>query len=511
MKAQVVARNRRTEQRTLNPRVRVQVPGGAPVLTWGFINPVLLLMPGLSSFFGRARSVLARGALGAAMLDVDPRHGALANAAAPGMGTGVGSLLSGLLVQYIAAPTHLVYLVLTGVFVLQGVGVVLIRETAARRPGLRAALMPELAVPQGVRGAMLAATPILFAVWALAGFYGSLGPALARQLSGSTSAVAGGLGFFLLAAAGSLTTILLNRTPPRTVMRIGIAVLVLAGAGTLAAVEESSAAGFFLCTVVAGVGLGAGFLGGIRTVSPLAAPHERAGIISVLYVVCYCGMAYPRSSPASSRSTAAGSPAPPATTRSSSSCSPSQHWPDWYRPTVPYVTTDTAIRPPRIRMLPRCLRRNGGFPLVTIEAVSARSGVGKPTIYRYWPNRLAVMIDALAARMASEVPPAAGGWPGGIAPRAPTERSVSLSAHAPFFSSQSGQPDHGGLPVQHACHARGRTPNPRIKRSTLVRNTSLTCNDASRSCYGSTHGTGISSGAGPRPGPRRALLVGLSP
>jgi len=52
------------------------------------------------------------------------------------------------------------------------------------------------------------------------------------------------------------------------------------------------------------------------------------------------------------------------------------------------------------------LLEEGGLPLVTIEAVSARSGVGKPTIYRYWPNRLAVAIDAFAARMAHEVPPA---------------------------------------------------------------------------------------------------------
>jgi AcrR family transcriptional regulator len=50
------------------------------------------------------------------------------------------------------------------------------------------------------------------------------------------------------------------------------------------------------------------------------------------------------------------------------------------------------------------LLEEGGLPLVTIEAVSARSGVSKPTIYRYWPNRLAVAIDAFAARMASEVP-----------------------------------------------------------------------------------------------------------
>jgi AcrR family transcriptional regulator len=47
-----------------------------------------------------------------------------------------------------------------------------------------------------------------------------------------------------------------------------------------------------------------------------------------------------------------------------------------------------------------------GLPAVTIEAVSARSGIGKPTIYRYWPNRLAVAIDAFAARMAGQVSPA---------------------------------------------------------------------------------------------------------
>jgi MFS family permease len=235
----------------------------------------------------------ALGALGAAMLDVDRTRGALANAAAPGMGTGVGSLLSGLLVQYAPAPTHVVYLVLIGVFALQGIGVALSPETGTRKPGLRAALVPELAVPRGTRGTALAAGPILFAVWAIAGFYGSLGPALARQLSGSASAVTGGLGLFLLGVAASLTTVALSRIPPRTVMLCGIAATAAAAAGTLTAVAVSSAAGFFASAVVAGIGLGAGLQGGFRTVIPLALPHERAGLVSVLYVICYCGMGVP--------------------------------------------------------------------------------------------------------------------------------------------------------------------------------------------------------------------------
>lgn len=173
-----------------------------------------------------------------------------------------------LLVQYAPAPTHVVYLVLVGVFVLQGIGEALSPKTSARKPGLRAA-------------------------WALSGFYGSLGPALARQLSGSASAVIGGMPFFLLAVIGSLTAVALTRIPPRTVLLCGIAATMAAAAGTLAAVEKSSTAGFLASIVVAGVGLGAGLQGAFRTVVPLAPPGERAGVPSVRYVVSYCGMGVP--------------------------------------------------------------------------------------------------------------------------------------------------------------------------------------------------------------------------
>lgn len=235
----------------------------------------------------------AVGALGAAMLDLDPARGTLANATAPGVGTGIGALVSGVLVQYVPAPTHIAYVVLIGIFVLQGIGVAVSPTTTARKPGLRAALVPELAVPRATRGAVLAAAPILFAVWALSGLYGSLGPALARQLSGSASAVIGALPFFLLAIISSISAVALSRLASRTVMVCSIAATLAAAAGTLVAVEKASTAGFFAGTVVAGVGFGAGLQGAFRTVIPLAPPRERAGVLSVLYIVSYCGMGVP--------------------------------------------------------------------------------------------------------------------------------------------------------------------------------------------------------------------------
>jgi AcrR family transcriptional regulator len=43
------------------------------------------------------------------------------------------------------------------------------------------------------------------------------------------------------------------------------------------------------------------------------------------------------------------------------------------------------------------LAEEGGVAGVSIEAVAARAGVGKTTIYRRWPNKEALIIDAFAA------------------------------------------------------------------------------------------------------------------
>ena len=54
----------------------------------------------------------ATGAIGAALLDINRTRGTLANSTAPGIGTGIGALLSALFIRYLPAPTRLVYLVL---------------------------------------------------------------------------------------------------------------------------------------------------------------------------------------------------------------------------------------------------------------------------------------------------------------------------------------------------------------------------------------------------------------
>ena len=45
-----------------------------------------------------------------------------------------------------------------------------------------------------------------------------------------------------------------------------------------------------------------------------------------------------------------------------------------------------------------------GFAATTVEAVAARAGVGKATVYRRWPSKVPLVVEALDARATEQVP-----------------------------------------------------------------------------------------------------------
>lgn len=235
----------------------------------------------------------ATGALGAGLLDADRTRGPLINSATPALGLAAGSLGSSLLVQYLPAPTRTVFVVLIVAFVLQGVAILLLPESVSRRAGALASLRPHVSVPAGARRVLLLVTPITVAGWALGGFYLSLGPSLAREVTGSGSVVVGGLLVFALTISGTVAILALRSFPAPRAMRVASVLLALGVVVTLLGVNAGSGALFFAGTAVAGLGFGAGFQGAARTLLPAAAPHERAGLMAAFYVVSYVAMSIP--------------------------------------------------------------------------------------------------------------------------------------------------------------------------------------------------------------------------
>jgi len=236
---------------------------------------------------------VALAAIGAAVLDLDKTRGAVANAVAPALGTASGAMVAGLMVHFLPAPTELVYVVLAVIFVLLGIGVLFMAETISLRRGAMASLVPQFHVPATTRKALFVAAPVLVATWALAGFYASLGPRLIGQIFGLDTALLGGLALFVLAGSGALSILFLRRREPQVMMSLGASALLGGVAVVITALGFHSAALFFLGTAVAGIGFGTGFQGAMRSVVSLAAPHERAGVLSVIFVVSYVAMGVP--------------------------------------------------------------------------------------------------------------------------------------------------------------------------------------------------------------------------
>jgi AcrR family transcriptional regulator len=50
-----------------------------------------------------------------------------------------------------------------------------------------------------------------------------------------------------------------------------------------------------------------------------------------------------------------------------------------------------------------------GFSALTIEGIAREAGVGKPTIYRWWPSKGAIVFDALQQRAQQALPPPPNG------------------------------------------------------------------------------------------------------
>ena len=74
----------------------------------------------------------------------------------------------------------------------------------------------------------------------------------------------------------------------------------------------------------------------------------------------------------------------------------------------------------------------GGFPATTVDAIAARSGASKATIYKHWPSRTAVAAEAFGTMMADALPlPDTGSTEGDL-----VEQVRRVSA---FYASPRGE------------------------------------------------------------------------
>ncbi|WP_426156170.1 MFS transporter [Pseudomonas sp. TSRC2-2] len=236
---------------------------------------------------------MATAVLSATLLDTDRQQGPLINSVAPLLGMALGGLGCGLLAEYAPAPLQLTYWLLLALFVLQGLYVWCLPESVSRQRGAWASLRPTLHVPVQARSTLWRVLPLNTATWALGGFYASLAPSLVRTATGSTSNLIGGATVATLTVTGALMIFTMRKRPANQALRLGAGLLPVGLILILLGVHGASLSLFFFGTLIAGCGFGSGFLGAVRSLVPLALPHERAGLMSAYYVLSYLAFCLP--------------------------------------------------------------------------------------------------------------------------------------------------------------------------------------------------------------------------
>jgi predicted MFS family arabinose efflux permease len=236
---------------------------------------------------------IATGALSAGLLDLHRERGPLVNGVAPMVGMAAGAFGASVLAQFAPSPTRLVFDLLMLVFALQMLAALYLPETVVRRPGAWRSLRPSIAIPARARPMLWQVLPVNTAQWALGGFYLSLGPTLARVVTGNDAPVVGGMliGTMVLSSAAAILTV--RQWPPRRALGVGAAALTLGLVTTLTGIALHSTAAFFIGAAIAGLGFGSAFNGSLRSLAALAEPQERASLMAGFYVLSYLAFSVP--------------------------------------------------------------------------------------------------------------------------------------------------------------------------------------------------------------------------
>jgi MFS family permease len=239
----------------------------------------------------------ATSAFTASIVELAPaRHkrlGTVIGSVAPTGGLGLGALLTGAAIQFSTAANTIVFTTLSVVMVLGTAVVLFSAETVSREPGAIRSLVPRVAVPAAARREFAAAVPVHVGAWMLAGLFMGLAPTIIRNIFAIDSGLINGLSGFVAPATAAVVGVVMAGFPARRTTLLGGMATLAGGVVITAGVAGGSLTTMLIGELVAGFGFGAAFSGALRLIVPLAAPHQRVGLIAGIYVIAYLAFGVP--------------------------------------------------------------------------------------------------------------------------------------------------------------------------------------------------------------------------
>ena len=267
------------------------------------LSMVMFLSAGNIGWVIAARTVqgLATGAatsaFTAAIVELaPPRHkrlGAVFGTVSPAAGLGLGALFAGVVAELSASAATIVWGALVVVMAIGIVIALLVAETAKSRPGAIASLKPVLRVPTRARRQFAVAVPALVSAWMMAALFMGLVPTVLGSAFDIHSVGIAGAASSIEPLVAAVAAFLLGSLTPYKTLAVGSLSIIIGAAVVTIATASSSLPLLCLGGAIGGVGFGATFSGAMKVIGPLAEGHERAGLFTAIFIVCYLSFGLP--------------------------------------------------------------------------------------------------------------------------------------------------------------------------------------------------------------------------
>lgn len=220
--------------------------------------------------------------------------GTAMTSAGPNIGLSLGTLLTGLIIEYNVLNPTLLFDACVALLIFCIVLAVLGTETMRLgTESIGQVLIPKIAIPTRLRRLFILSITAFIGTWGVSSFFQGFSAQFAQIVFGETSVLLAAVTYLLLIIPIAVFGLISGRfNPSKTLLLMSTGFLFGAG-GVFLTLDMQSPALFMIFVVICGAAQGGTCCSGLKLLLMDATLRERAGLISALYLGAYVGSGIP--------------------------------------------------------------------------------------------------------------------------------------------------------------------------------------------------------------------------
>ena len=260
-----------------------------------FISSSFMLM--FARFIQGISCGMASSTVTAYLIDTEPKNSGLGTAFSSGgsnLGLSIGAIGTGLFVQFGGVSSLNFSFELISVLLLMCILLISLgRESISLKKGIVRSLKPQIKVPKNIQDMLLPLACTVVAGWSVGGFYQSYSATICTQIFAIENTTIISLVFISLIAPIAFGAVLAKQINPFKAQSYGMLGYVIGLALIYLSLFSGNIILFCLVNIITGIMEGIMFTGSMRTILDLVCIEDRAGVLSLIYIISYLGAVIP--------------------------------------------------------------------------------------------------------------------------------------------------------------------------------------------------------------------------